>query len=113
MALVRRTLAFRHPRPNPEREHGKEALLRSVFRISGITAVAAAALLGLPLVASANRSEIYASDAYSPSFNVALNDPTNLQSPRRDAVRRLHPRDVRNEHRFPRQFGTLWSEMGG
>jgi len=33
-------------------------------------------LLGLPLVASANRSEIYASDACSPSFNVALNDPT-------------------------------------
>lgn len=50
--------------------------MRSLFRISGITAVAAAVLLGLPLVASANRSEIYASDACSPSFNVALNDPT-------------------------------------
>jgi hypothetical protein len=50
--------------------------LRNLFRIGGIAAVAAAAFLGLPLVASANRSEIYASDACSPSFNVALNDPT-------------------------------------
>jgi len=34
------------------------------------------ALLSLPLVASADPTEIYASDACSPSFNVALNDPT-------------------------------------
>ena len=50
--------------------------MRSLFRISGIAAVAAVALLSLPLVASADPTEIYASDACSPSFNVALNDPT-------------------------------------
>ena len=36
----------------------------------------AAFALIIPLSAWANRSEIYASDACSPSFNVALNDPT-------------------------------------
>ncbi len=50
--------------------------MRSLFRITGIAAVAATALLSLPCVASANPSEIYMSDACSPSFNVALNDPT-------------------------------------
>ena len=50
--------------------------MRSLFRISGIAAVAAVALFSLPLVASADPTEIYASDACSPSFNVALNDPT-------------------------------------
>ncbi len=44
--------------------------------LTGIAAVAATALLSLPCVASANPSEIYMSDACSPSFNVALNDPT-------------------------------------
>jgi plastocyanin len=33
-------------------------------------------MLTLPLAASANPTEIYMSDACSPSFNVALNDPT-------------------------------------
>ena len=50
--------------------------MKSVFRKGGITAVAAAVILTLPLAASANPSEIYMSDACSPSFNVALNDPT-------------------------------------
>jgi plastocyanin len=50
--------------------------MRSLFKMSGIAAVAAAVVLNLPLVASANPSEIYMSDDCSPSFNVALNDPT-------------------------------------
>jgi plastocyanin len=41
-----------------------------------IPAIAAVAILVVPFAASANVSEIYASDACSPSFNVALNDPT-------------------------------------
>ena len=44
--------------------------------MSGAAAVAAAIFLSLPLVASADPSEIYMSDACSPSFNVALGDPT-------------------------------------
>src|SRR5262245_40624176 len=55
--------------------------LRSLVRIGGIAAVAAAVLLSLPLVASAKRSEIYASDACSPAVNVALNDPTACNRP--------------------------------
>ena len=43
---------------------------------AAIVAVAAVAILAVPLAASANPSEIYMSDACSPSFNVALNDPT-------------------------------------
>jgi plastocyanin len=43
---------------------------------SAVVAVAATAILALPLAASANPSEIYMSDACSPSFNVALGDPT-------------------------------------
>jgi plastocyanin len=51
-------------------------LVRSLVRRWGIAAVAAAVLLILPTAASADRSEIYMSDACSPSFNVALDDPT-------------------------------------
>ena len=50
--------------------------MRYVLRKGGFAAVAAAVILSLPLVASANPSEIYMSDACSPSFNVALDDPT-------------------------------------
>ena len=50
--------------------------MRYVLRKGGFAALAAAVILSLPLVASANPSEIYMSDACSPSFNVALNDPT-------------------------------------
>jgi plastocyanin len=50
--------------------------MQGVFRKGGIAAVAAVVILTLPLAASANPSEIYMSDACSPSFNVALNDPT-------------------------------------
>jgi plastocyanin len=50
--------------------------LRSLFRIGGVAAAVATVSLCIPLSASANRSEIYASDACSPSFNVALQDPT-------------------------------------
>jgi plastocyanin len=50
--------------------------LRHLLRKGGIAAVAAGIILTLPLAASANPSEIYMSDACSPSFNVALNDPT-------------------------------------
>jgi plastocyanin len=50
--------------------------LRSLSRITGIAAVTAAVILTLPLAASADPAEIYMSDACSPSFNVALNDPT-------------------------------------
>jgi plastocyanin len=50
--------------------------LRSLFRSTGVAVGLAAALLSFPLCASANPSEIYASDACSPSFNVALHDPT-------------------------------------
>jgi plastocyanin len=50
--------------------------MKGVFRRGGIAAVAAVVILTLPLAASANPSEIYMSDACSPSFNVALNDPT-------------------------------------
>ena len=50
--------------------------MRKLVRRSSIVAVVATAILTLPFAASANPSEIYASDACSPSFNVALNDPT-------------------------------------
>jgi plastocyanin len=50
--------------------------LKFLPRKCGIAAAAAGVVLSLPLVASANPSEIYMSDACSPSFNVALNDPT-------------------------------------
>jgi plastocyanin len=50
--------------------------VNSLVRKLGIAAVAAAVVLILPTAASADPSEIYASDACSPSFNVALNDPT-------------------------------------
>lgn len=50
--------------------------LRSLSRITGMAAVTAAVILTLPLAASADPSEIYMSDDCSPSFNVALNDPT-------------------------------------
>ena len=48
----------------------------SLLRKGGIAASLVAAALAAAPVASANPSEIYASDACSPSFNVALNDPT-------------------------------------
>jgi plastocyanin len=51
-------------------------LVRSLVRRCGIAAVAAGVLLILPTAASADPSEIYMSDACSPSFNVALDDPT-------------------------------------
>jgi plastocyanin len=47
-----------------------------LVRRSAIAALVATGMLMLPLAASANPSEIYASDACSPSFNVALGDPT-------------------------------------
>lgn len=50
--------------------------MSGLLRKSGIAAVAAAAILTLPLAAAANPSKIFMSDACSPSFNVALNDPT-------------------------------------
>ena len=50
--------------------------MRFLLRKGVIAAAAAGVILTLPLGASANPSEIYASDACSPSFNVALNDPT-------------------------------------
>jgi plastocyanin len=50
--------------------------VRGLIRTSGIAAVVAAAALTVVPTASANRGEIYASDACSPSFNVALMDPT-------------------------------------
>ena len=50
--------------------------MRSLLRAVCVTAVVATVLLAVPLVASANPSEIYMTDACSPSFNVALNDPT-------------------------------------
>lgn len=48
----------------------------SLFMRLGLVATLAAVVLAIAPVASANPSEIYASDACSPSFNVALNDPT-------------------------------------
>lgn len=48
----------------------------SLFRKCGIAAALAVAALTVAPSALANRSEIYASDACSPSFNVALMDPT-------------------------------------
>ena len=50
--------------------------MRSLSRIGGIGAAVATFFLAMPVVASADPSEIYASDACSPSFNVALHDPT-------------------------------------
>ena len=50
--------------------------MRSLIKRCGIAAVTAAVLLILPTGASATRSEIYMSDACSPSFNVALDNPT-------------------------------------
>lgn len=54
----------------------KEAPLRSLWKRSGIAAALLAVALATTPGASANPSEIYASDACSPSFNVALMDPT-------------------------------------
>jgi hypothetical protein len=61
--------------------------LKRLSRTTAIAAIAAATLLSVPLAASANPSEIYMSDACSPSFNVALNDPTicSRQGGRRSA----------------------------
>jgi plastocyanin len=50
--------------------------MRKLVRRSAMVAVAATGILMLPFAASANPSEIYMSDACSPSFNVALGDPT-------------------------------------
>lgn len=50
--------------------------MRKKVRRFVIAATAVGVILAVPLGASANPSEIYASDACSPSFNVALNDPT-------------------------------------
>ena len=50
--------------------------MRKLVGRGAIVAVAAMAFLALPFSASATRSEVYASDACSPSFNVALGDPT-------------------------------------
>ena len=47
----------------------------SLLRKGGIAAALVVAALPAAPVASANPSEIYANDACSPSFNVALNDP--------------------------------------
>ena len=49
--------------------------MRSLVRKFGITAAAVAVVMILPTAAAADPSEIYMSDACSPSFNVALNDP--------------------------------------
>jgi plastocyanin len=46
------------------------------LKTGGIVGVAVAAVLTVVPAASANPSKIYASDACSPSFNVALMDPT-------------------------------------
>ena len=54
------------------RRERKGVLLRPLFRKGLIAAAAAGVILILPLGASANPSEIYASDACSPSFNEAL-----------------------------------------
>ncbi len=50
--------------------------LRFLLRKGGLAAVVAGVILTLPLAAAATPAEIYASDACSTSFNVALNDPT-------------------------------------
>jgi hypothetical protein len=43
--------------------------LRNLFRITGLAALVAGALLATPVIASANPSEVYANDGCSPSFN--------------------------------------------
>lgn len=50
--------------------------MRSLFRRCGLATSLAAVALAVAPAASANPSEIYATDACSPSFNVALMDPT-------------------------------------
>lgn len=50
--------------------------MRSLLKKGGMAAALVAAALAAAPVASANPSEIYANDACSPSFNVALGDPT-------------------------------------
>jgi plastocyanin len=50
--------------------------MRYLLTKGGIAAVVAAVILTVPLAASANPSRIFMTDACSPSFNVALNDPT-------------------------------------
>jgi len=50
--------------------------VRSLRRSIAIAAFAASALLSVASAAAAKPSEIYANDACSPSFNVALMDPT-------------------------------------
>jgi hypothetical protein len=53
----------------------KGALLGSLFRTCGIAAALGVVALIVTPAVSANPSEVYASDACSPSFNVALMDP--------------------------------------
>jgi plastocyanin len=50
--------------------------LRFLFKKAVIAVAAAGVILTLPLGASANPAEIYASDACSPSFNELFQDPT-------------------------------------
>jgi len=53
----------------------KGGLLGSLFRKCGIAAALAVVAMIVTPAVSANPSEVYASDACSPSFNVALMDP--------------------------------------
>src|SRR6476619_2723253 len=55
--------------------------MRKILRRGSIAVVAVAGVLMLPMAAAANPSEIYMNDACSPSFNVALNDPTICTRP--------------------------------
>ena len=50
--------------------------VRSIFKATGVVAVAAAAVLTFVPVAAANPSKVLASDACSPSFNELFMDPT-------------------------------------
>ncbi len=50
--------------------------MRSLLRSTALASVVAGVLLAMPLVASANPSEVYMNDACSPSFNVVVGPGT-------------------------------------
>ena len=70
--------------------------MRSLFKVTGVVAVVAAAVLTFVPVAAAKPSKVLASDACSPSFNDAFDGP-DLHPARWNAVRRLHPQLQRNK----------------
>ena len=88
--------------------------LRSLSRITGIAAATAAVILTLPLTASADPAEIYMNDACSPSFNVALGDPTICNRQGGTPFGVLHPAVDAEQVRWSVELlGAIRAAQGG